>query len=63
MVEDGAPGHKKHAIQYRDLNDLDSLQQPAQSPDLNLIGYGNGVGENMGKGGRYTDLEACLKAA
>ena len=37
VVEDGAQGHKKYAIQYRDLNGLDSLQWPAQSPDPNLI--------------------------
>ena len=36
MVEDEAPGHKKYAIQYRDLNGLDNLQWPAQSPGLNL---------------------------
>jgi hypothetical protein len=37
VVEDGAPGHKKYAIQYRDLNELDIIPWPAQSPDLNLI--------------------------
>ena len=26
VVEDGAPGHKKYAIQYRELNGLESLQ-------------------------------------
>ena len=37
VVEDGAPGYKKYAIQYRKLNGLDTLQWLAQSPDLNLI--------------------------
>ena len=37
IVEDRAPGHKKHAISYRELNEMDVVQWPAQSPDLNLI--------------------------
>lgn len=37
VVEDGAPGHKKHAISYRELNEMDVIDWPAQSPDLNLI--------------------------
>ena len=37
MIEDGAPGHKKHARTYRELNELDTIQWPVQSPDLNLI--------------------------
>ena len=37
VVEDGAPGHKGYAVRYQDLNGLDSLQWPAQSPDINLI--------------------------
>lgn len=37
VAEDGALGHKKHAIEYRNLNNIDSVPWPAQSPDLNLI--------------------------
>jgi hypothetical protein len=37
VVEDGAPEHKKHAISYRELNEMDVIEWPAQSPDLNLI--------------------------
>ena len=37
MIEDGAPGHKKYARIYRELNGMDTVQWPAQSPDLNLI--------------------------
>ena len=37
MVEDGAPGHQKHAKAYRKLNEMDVVDWPAQSPDLNLI--------------------------
>jgi len=37
VVEDGALGHKKYAIQYRNLNGIETIWWPAQSPDLNLI--------------------------
>jgi len=37
VVEDGAPGHQKYAIQCRKLNNLETLPWPPQSPDLNLI--------------------------
>lgn len=37
VVEDGAPGHKGVARQYRNDNGMDCFQWPAQSPDLNLI--------------------------
>ncbi|RPA95416.1 hypothetical protein L873DRAFT_1837182 [Choiromyces venosus 120613-1] len=37
VIEDGAPGHKKHAGTYRELNGMHTVQWPAQSPDLNLI--------------------------
>ena len=68
VVEDGAPGHKKYAIQYRDLNGLDSLQWPAQSPYLNLIealwmDMETELGETWGRVGDIEVLEACLKAA
>ncbi|KAG0133751.1 hypothetical protein HOY82DRAFT_452172, partial [Tuber indicum] len=35
--EDGAPGHKGFAKRYREMNRMDTIQWPAQSPDLNLI--------------------------
>lgn len=37
VVEDGAPGHKGFANQYRRLNEMEQIRWPAQSPDLNLI--------------------------
>lgn len=37
IMEDGAPGHKGAARQYRQLNEMESIKWPAQSPDLNLI--------------------------
>jgi len=37
VVEDGALGHKKYAIQYRNLNGIETIWWLAQSPDLNLI--------------------------
>jgi len=37
VIEDGAPGHKKHVRICRELNEVDTIQWPAQSPDLNLI--------------------------
>ena len=37
VIEDGAPGHKKHARIYRELKEVDTIQWPAQSPDQNLI--------------------------
>jgi hypothetical protein len=37
VVEDGAPGHKKYSIRCRERNNMDSIDWPPQSPDLNLI--------------------------
>ncbi|RPA97774.1 hypothetical protein L873DRAFT_1689844 [Choiromyces venosus 120613-1] len=37
VIEDGAPGHRKHVRTYQELNGMDTIQWPAQSPDLNLI--------------------------
>ena len=36
-MEDGAPGHQKYAKRCRQINGVDSLPWPPQSPDLNLI--------------------------
>ena len=63
VVEDGAPGHKKYAIQYRDLNISDTLQ----SPDLNIIealwvDMETELGETWGRVGDIEVLEAYLKA-
>jgi hypothetical protein len=68
VVEDGAPGHKKYAIHYRNLNEMDTIQWPAQSPDLNLIealwmDLETELGEIWGRVGDITMLEQCLKAA
>ncbi|RPA93321.1 hypothetical protein L873DRAFT_1793740 [Choiromyces venosus 120613-1] len=37
VIEDGAPRHKGKSIIYRNLNEMDTIAWPAQSPDLNLI--------------------------
>jgi len=36
IVEDGASGHKGAGRQYWQLNEMESIKWPAQSPDLNL---------------------------
>ena len=68
VVKDGSSGHKGYAVRYRDLNGLDSLQWPVQSPDLNLIealwvDMETELGEAWGRVGDIEALEACLKAA
>ena len=68
VLEDGAPGNKGCAVRYRDLSGLDSLQWPAQPPDLNLIGapwmdIETELGETWGRVGDIEVLEACLEAA
>ena len=37
VVEDGVPGHEGYSKKYRELNGMDVIPWPAQSPDLNLI--------------------------
>jgi hypothetical protein len=37
VVEDNAPGHKGQANICRQINEVDTIPWPAQSPDLNLI--------------------------
>lgn len=37
VVEDGGPGHKGYSKACRALNNMDVLEWPPQSPDLNLI--------------------------
>lgn len=65
VVEDGAPGHKKFAIQYRKLNEMDVIDWPAQSPDLNLIealwmDMETELGETWGRVGDVQTLQAVL---
>ncbi|KAG0130857.1 hypothetical protein HOY82DRAFT_459952, partial [Tuber indicum] len=65
--EDGAPGHKGYAIQYRNLNQVETTRWPAQSPDLNLIealwlDMENELGETWGRIGDMATLERALNA-
>ncbi|KAG0128168.1 hypothetical protein HOY82DRAFT_489608, partial [Tuber indicum] len=65
--EDGAPSHKGFDNHYRNLNEMETTQWPAQSPDLNLIealwlDMENELGETWGRIGDIAMLERALDA-
>ena len=64
VVEDGAPGHQKHAIKLRLKNDVEVLSWCPQSPDLNLIeALWRDMESYLGKKyGRIADLNALKHA-
>jgi hypothetical protein len=37
VVKDNAPSHKGYDNYYREINDIDNIQWPAQLPDLKVI--------------------------
>lgn len=61
VVEDGAPGHKKYANECRERNQVDSIDWPPQSPDLNLIeALWNDIETELGEiygNTRFTNVE------
>jgi len=60
VQEDNAPGHKGYAEAYRELNGMETLEWPAESPDLNLIeACWRDVETELGEiWGRAADVEA-----
>jgi len=65
VMEDGAPGHKGFATQYRLRNGMESIRWPAQSPDLNPIealwlDMENELGETWGRIADLGTLEMAL---
>lgn len=68
VQEDNAPGHKKHAIEYRQLNGMEALDWPAQSPDLNPMGVvweriETELGEIWGRVSDIETLKLCIQTA
>ncbi|RPA88534.1 hypothetical protein L873DRAFT_1631255, partial [Choiromyces venosus 120613-1] len=66
VIEDGALEHQKYVRLYRQKNELDAIQWPAQLPDLNLIeaiwmDLETELGETWGQIGDITTLQLCLK--
>jgi len=67
MLEDGAPGHKKHVRICRELNEVDIIQWQAQSPDLvNLIealwmDIETELGETLGRIGDILPLQQHVR--
>lgn len=67
VVDDGAPGHQEPAATYSQLNGVDVLGLPAQSPDLNLAeALWKDMEIKLGrvwKGSDLEVLEAAVRAA
>lgn len=64
VVEDNAPGHKGFSNSYRERNEVDKIDWPPQSPDLNLIEMVWSIMEcELGETwGRIEDLELMRNA-
>jgi len=60
VQENNAPGHKGYAKAYRELNGMENLEWPADSPDLNPIEacWGDVQSELGEIWGRVADAEA-----
>jgi len=65
VMEDGAPGHKGFAKNYRQLNEMEHLPWPTQSPDLNLrgtlAGYGDETTGILGLNWGHSGIDSCVK--